>query len=108
VQASEVDEVPFNWSAAPLLRGQRRLMVPMCGMRKPILSRVPNDFTFSTHNMRAPLFYACAPDKWGSTADCLEPALWIVHLKCARFLSLLRAVLACSTTFTACDAGALT
>ena len=51
-------------------------------MRKPILSRVPNHYTFSTHNMKQPLFFACAPDKWGSTADCLDDALWILHTKC--------------------------
>ncbi|KAL1511511.1 hypothetical protein AB1Y20_006307 [Prymnesium parvum] len=82
VQMVAPDEPRFNWDAAPLLRGQRRMMVRMCGMRKPILSRVRSHFTFSTHNTRDPTFFACSPDKWGSAADCLEEALWLVHMKC--------------------------
>lgn len=85
VQEMLPDESALNWSAVPLLRGQRRMMVAMCGMRKPILSRVPTYFTFSTHNMRYPLYFACQPTKWGSTANCLEPALWLVHIKCVDY-----------------------
>lgn len=79
----EAEEGPLDWTAVPLLRGQRKHMVPVCGLRKALLSRVPTRFTFSTHNMRAPLFFACAPDKWGSTANCIDDALWNVHTKCA-------------------------
>lgn len=81
VQVVEAEEPPLNWTAAPLLRGQRSVMVPVCGMRKPILSRVPSHFTFSTHNMKMPLFFACSPNKWGSTFDCLDDALWLIHTK---------------------------
>ena len=82
VQVIEEEEGALNWTATPLLRGQRSVMVPVCGMRKAILSRVPSHFTFSTHNMKLPTFFACAPNKWGSAADCLDDALWLVHTKC--------------------------
>ncbi len=83
VQVVEPEETALDWGAAPLLRGQRSLMLPSCGERKAILSRVPTRYTFSTHNMKSPLFFACSPDKWGSTSDCLDSALWILHTKCA-------------------------
>ncbi|KAL3913231.1 MAG: hypothetical protein SGPRY_008057 [Prymnesium sp.] len=81
VQMVAPDESTLDWSRVPLLRGQRGLMVPTCGMRKPILSRVPTRFTFSTHHMRDPLFFACSPDRYGSAANCLENKLWLVHTK---------------------------
>ena len=83
VQVAEPDEIALDWRARPLHRGQRSLMLLSCGLRKAILSRVPTSFTLSTHNMRAPLYFACAPNKWGSAVDCLDGALWLLHLKCA-------------------------
>ena len=43
--------------------------------------RVATRFTFAMHNMDSPRFFACAHDRWGSTAGCLDPELWLVHLK---------------------------
>ena len=50
-------------------------------VERPLLSRVANRFTFAMHNMDSPRFFACAHDRWGSTAGCLDPELWLVHLK---------------------------
>ena len=83
IQVAEPDETALDWGARPLLRGRRSLMLLSCGLRKAILSRVPTSFTLSTHNMRAPLYFACAPTKWGSAADCLDGSVWLLHLKCA-------------------------
>ena len=58
VQVAEPDEAALDWRARPLLRGQRSLMLPSCGFRKAILSRVPTAFTLSTHNMKNPLYFA--------------------------------------------------
>ena len=62
---------------------QRSAMVASCSLRKPLLSRLATRFTFGMHNMESPRFFACAHDILGSTADCLDPELWLVHLKCA-------------------------
>ena len=109
VQVAEPDEAALDWAARPLLRGQRSLMLPSCGFRKAILSRVPTTFTLSTHNMKNPLYFAwwlaalrtsdpltcrladavlascavSAPGKWGSADDCLDGSLWLLHIKCA-------------------------
>ena len=83
VQVVEPDEAALDWRARPLLRGQRSLMLLSCGFRKAVLSRVPTTFTLSTHNMQDPLYFACSPSKWGSATDCLDDALWLLHIKCA-------------------------
>ena len=82
VQEAWSVEQPLRWSAPPLL-AQRSWMVPSCGLRKPIFSRVPTRWTYGMHNMEAPLFFACSPSKWGSSVDCLDEDLWLVHTKCA-------------------------
>ena len=73
-------EPPLDWNSLPLMR-QRSAMVASCSLRKPLLSRVATRFTFAMHNMDSPRFFACAHDRWGSTAGCLDPELWLVHLK---------------------------
>lgn len=88
VQEAWSFERPFDWEAAPLLR-QRSAMVLNCGLRKPILSRVPTHFTFAMHNMADPTYFACDPAKWGSNVDCLDTDLWLIHLKCADLASAL-------------------
>ena len=82
VQEAWSVEQPLNWSSLPLL-AQRSWMVPTCGLRKPIFSRVPTEWRLGTHNMEEPLFFACSPSSWGSSADCLDEDLWLVHTKCA-------------------------
>lgn len=82
VQEAWSFEQPLNWSSPPLL-AQRSWMLPTCGLRKPILSRVPTVWRFGTHDMDEPLFFACSPSAWGSSRDCLDEDLWLVHTKCA-------------------------
>ena len=72
VQVAEPDETALDWRARPLLRGQRSLMLPSCGFRKAILSRVPTAFTLSTHNMKNPLYFAW----WLATIRTSDPPTW--------------------------------
>ena len=82
VQGAWSFEPPLNWDSTPLLR-QRSALLPACGLRKPVVSRVPTRFTFAMHNMADPTFFACDPSRFGSSLDCLDPDLWLIHLKCA-------------------------
>ena len=77
-------DAPLDWDRPPLL-AQRRAMVRVCGMNKPILSRVPSAFTFSTHNLLLHAGPSPARAEYGACGahyDCVEPALALLHTKC--------------------------
>ena len=74
-------EPPLDWNSLPLMRQRSRDGGIVQPAERPLLSRVANRFTFAMHNMDSPRFFACAHDRWGSTAGCLDPELWLVHLK---------------------------
>lgn len=65
---------PINWSR-PLLM-QRQQMARLCGMDKPVLSRVPLKYTFSTHSVVGFNAFSCG-DRLHSDIN-----LYNIHLKC--------------------------
>ena len=77
--APSAGEAALDWLSPPLLR-QRGLMVHVCALNKPILSRVPTEFTFSTHRMQSSHgnYFAC----YQEDPTFVDSDLWLVHTKC--------------------------
>lgn len=73
-------EAGLDWKAPGLLR-QRHWWRGECAECKPVISRLPTNFSFSTHEIEEVPVAACR----GRPLDCVDPDLVMVHVKCIDF-----------------------
>ena len=73
-------EAGLDWKAPGLLR-QRHWWRGECAECKPVISRLPTTFSFSTHEIEEVPVAACR----GRPLDCVDPDLVMVHVKCIDF-----------------------